>query len=272
MEDSIKKFFLSLNNRGETLNETKPDAEQADGQEGQPDPDAGKSQQQIDWEAENNPYKKRYGDSQSQVQPLVRTLQQFAEYDHTTKTWKPKTQATHQNNNEVDVESVLEGYDPEFRKSLGTYVSRQVQDGIAKSRQEEKAILEYEKGVANAQSWIKQEFGDEFDFVKNGQFNTESPLYKLADQILTSRYCIFNPDGSFHKFTSPDAERLATVEAYAIISKRSKQAPAVDKVKLGAIQGKGTKAGGVGKVLSRDEYFALSDEQKDAYDARQMGA
>ena len=69
----------------------------------------------VDWELDDNPYKKRYGDSQSQVQPLVRTLQQFAEYDHNTKTWKPKTQTVTTQPISEDFEKVLEGYD----QSLG---------------------------------------------------------------------------------------------------------------------------------------------------------
>ena len=149
---------------------TSPNPEVEAGVEGQ---EKEKTQPVIDWEANDNPYKKRYGDSQGQVTPLVRTLQQFAEYDHNTKTWKPKTQASQPASSEVDdVDKILEGYDPDFRKALGGYVSRQVQDGINKFRQESAFMTEYNSGIQAARSKAIEEFGSEFDFSKDGKFNT----------------------------------------------------------------------------------------------------
>jgi len=117
---------------------------------------------------------------------------------------------------------------------------------------------------------VIEEFGTEFDYVKNGKFNPESPLYKMADSILCEKYCQFNPDGSLNGYTTPDAEYLATVEAYAILARKSKQTPDTNKGKFGAIQGKGSKATGVKRQLSYEEYNKLSNEQKDAYDAQQL--
>ena len=225
---------------------------------------------QVDWELDDNPYKKRYGDSQSQIQPLVRTLSQFAEYDHNTKTWKPKAVQAPVTPQGDDFEKVLEGYDPEFRKALTGYTQKQIDTAIAKYRQESVFMTEYNSQVTEARNKSLAEFGDEFEFSKGGKFNTESPLYKLANEILTAKYAQFNPDGTFHRYTTPDAEYLSTVEAYAIISKRAKQ-QLPDKGKLGAIQGKGTKAAGVKRTLTYDEYSKLSDEQKDAYDSQQAG-
>ncbi len=225
---------------------------------------------QIDWEAEGNPYRKRYADSQGQIQPLVRTLSQFAEYDHNTKQWKPKTAQAPVIPQGEDFERTLEGYDPEFRKALTGYTQKQINDAIAKFRQESVFMTEYNSDVTAARNKSLEEFGSEFEFSKNGKFNTESPLYKLANEILTAKYARFNPDGTFHSYATPEAEYLSTVEAYAIISKRAKQQPP-DKGKLGAIQGKGTKAAGVKRVLTYEEYNKLSNEQKDAYDLQQAG-
>ena len=251
-------------------------AEEQAGKETQETQEVGeKTQEQIDWENEQNPYKKRYGDSQGQIQPLVRTLQQFAEYDHNTKTWKPKTQATQTQQpaiSDAEVEKLLEGYDPEFKSALVKIIAplrKEVSD-FRKFREESAFMTDYNSGITSARAQAIEEFGSEFDFAKEGKFNTASPLYKLANEILTSKYAQFNPDGTFHRYSSPDAEYMATVEAYAIMSKKAKQAP-IDKGKFGAIQGKGSKAAGVKKVLSYEEYSKLSTEAKDAYDLQQSG-
>lgn len=266
--DLGKRFFHNLfNERGETLNaEEKPDTELVEGEEKKPNEPA---EQQINWEDDSNPYKKRYSDSQSQITPLVRTLNGFAEYDHNSKTWRPKSSVPQ--NQPEDIDKVLEGYDPDFRKSLGTYVSRQIKEGISNFQKESSAVAEYSSGVTAARAKAIEEFGDEFEFAKNGKFNAESLLYKLANEILTSKYAQFNPDGTFYRYTSPESEYMATVEAYAIISKRAKQQPNQDKGKFGAIQGKGTKASGVRKALSYEEYSKLSTDAKDAYDLQQSG-
>ena len=47
---------------------TPEDGEKVEGEGKEKEPEG------IDWESDDNPYKKRYGDSQSQVTPLVRTL------------------------------------------------------------------------------------------------------------------------------------------------------------------------------------------------------
>ncbi len=223
---------------------------------------------QIDWESETNPYRKRYSDSQSQIQPLVRTLQEHLVYDHATKTWKPKTQAPTIPEGE-DFDKVLEGYDPDFRKALAGYTQKQINDAIAKFRQESVFMTEYNSQVTDARNKALEEFGDEFEFAKNGKFNTGSPLYKLANEILTAKYAQFNPDGTFHRYATPDAEYLSTVEAYAIIAKRSKQQPP-DKGRLEAIQGRGSKASGVKKILTYEEYNKLSETEKDTYDLSQQ--
>ena len=234
-----------------------------------------KTQQQIDWENEQNPYRKRYQDSQGQIQPLVRTLNQFAEYDHTTKTWKPKQQVVSHQQEDDDVEKILAGYDPEFVKNVGTYFSKQITPlkselaELKKQRQESEQMAQYTSGIKEAQANAIKEFGGEYDFVQNGKFNVNSPLYKLANEILTAKYAQFNPDGTFHKFSTVDAEYLATTEAYALLSKRAKQPP-LEKGKLSVIQGKGTKSSGVKKTLSYEEYSKLSNEAKDEYDLQQL--
>ena len=130
-------------------------------------------------------------------------------------------------------------------------------------------MTEFNSQFTESRNRAISEFGGEFDFAKDGKFNTASPLYKLANEILTAKYAQFNPDGTFHKYNSPEAEYMATVEAYAIMAKRAKQAPP-DKGKLNAIAGKGTKSAGVKGNLSYEEYSKLTDEQKDAYDARKL--
>lgn len=256
----------------EDLNQPNPE-----NPEGKTNPEDGEqqlnqsAQQQIDWEAEDNPYRKRYADSQGQIQPLVRTLTQFAEYDHATKQWKPKVQAQPQQEN-FDPEKVLEQYDPEFKKALIGLVSPLKSEvaELRRARDEQIRVNEFNSKLAESRKLAISEFGGEFDFAKDGKFNEASPLYKLADEILRNKYAQFNPDGSFHQFITPDAEYLATVEAYAIMAKRSKQ-PQPNTAKLSAMQGKGTKAAGVKRKLSYEEYSKLSSEQKDAYDLEQAG-
>ena len=256
----------------ENLNQPNPEI-----QEGLPDSQVAGTQEptqpaqpQIDWESDANPYRKRYGDSQSQVQPLVRTLQQFAEYDHTTKAWKPKTPQSPVINQGDDFEQVLQGYDPTFVKALTAFVNKQNQNAITEFKKESAFLSEYNSGVQANRSKSMEEFGDEFEFVKNGKMNPASPLYQLANEIVINKYGVFNPDGTFLKYNVAEAEYLATVEAYAILSKRSKQ-QTQDKGKFTAIQGKGTKAAGVKKELSYEEYNKLSDSAKDAYDLSQVG-
>lgn len=227
-------------------------------------------QLQIDWESDSNPYKKRYGDSQSQITPLVNTLRGFAEYDQNTKTWKPKTTSIQTQDKDVDFDKMLSGYDPDFVKALDGYTQNQIRKAINGFKEESISMQKYNSKMLEGRGKALEEFGSEFDFAKNGKMNMESPLYKLADEILTSKYVELNSDGTFHKYTNPDAEYLSTAEAYALLSKRAKQQP-VDKGKLTAIQGKGTKATGVKKNLSFEEYRKLPDSEKDAYDLAQMG-
>lgn len=239
-------------------------------QEGQQQTDQ-QAQQQIDWENEQNPYRKRYTDSQSQIQPLVRTLQQFAEYDHSTKSWKPKTQVVSQPQNS-DFEKILEGYDPEFKKAMFGYTQKQITEALNAYKQESAFLSEYNSGVLNSRSKAMEEFGEEFDFAKNGKMNTASPLYQLANEIVTSKYAVFNPDGTFLKYNSPDAEYLATCEAYAILARRSKQ-QTQNKAPLNAIKGKGTGSAAVKRNLSYEEYKNLpTDADRDAYDLAQLEA
>ena len=226
---------------------------------------------QVDWELDDNPYKKRYGDSQSQIAPLVRTLSQFAEYDHSTKTWKPKATPVQPQGEVIDFDKELEAYDPNFRKVLSGYVQKQITNGIEGFSKQYREQAEYHSILTSTRKQILDEFGTEFDFAKGNDFNFDSPLYQLANEILTVKYAIANPDGSFYRYSTPEAERLATLEAYAILSKRMKQQPPQEKGKLGAIQGKGTKSAGVKGKLSYEDYSKLSEAEKDAYDMAQMG-
>lgn len=249
--------------------ENQENQEQQENQENQENQSQQTQQtQQIDWEAEDNPYKKRYGDSQSQVQPLVRELQNYAEFDHNSRTWKPKS-ATPPVESE-DFDKLLDGYDPEFKKAVGGFVSKQIKDSLDGYRKETDSVQEYNSSVTTSRSKAMEEFGTEFEFVKNGQMNNLSPLYKLADEIVINKYSVFNPDGTFIKYSNSDAEYLSTVEAYAILAKRAKVGNP-EKAKLGAIQGKGTKLSAVKKELSYEDYNKLSNSEKDAYDLTQMG-
>jgi hypothetical protein len=226
----------------------------------------------VDWEAEDNPYKKRYEDSQGQVAPVVNTLKQFAEYDHNTKTWKPKTQQSQQTQpTEDDVEKLLEGYDPDFRKNIGVYTQKQIEKALNRYNENNTFMSNYNNGVTSSRARAIQDFGDEYELVKDGAFNQNSPLYKIADGILQKDYAEFNADGTFKRYTRPDAEYKSIAEAYALIQKKSKADPNFGKQKLGAIQGKGTTSGGIKGKMSWEEYEKLSDEQKDAYDMAQTG-
>lgn len=221
----------------------------------------------IDWEAEGNPYKKRYADSQSQITPLVGTLSHFAEYNHQTKAWEPKRSSTPA---VTTTESeAFSNYDPEFKKELDNYTQKQINSAFDKYRQDSIASTEYNSKVETARGRALDEFGGDFELSKGGKFNVDSPLYKLANEILATEYAQFNPDGSFHKYTHPDAEYLATVRAYGVISKQASK-PALNKGKFDAIQGKGTKAAGVKRALSYEEYDKLSEEEKNAYDLQQV--
>lgn len=264
-------FSFWLNNRGETVNaqETEEEEEKT-ARETKEAADAAASQNQepvIDWEAEDNPYKKRYGDSQSQVQPLVKTLQDFAEYDQATKTWKPKAPAKPVI--DLDAENPFEGYDADFVKAIEGHTAKQIDIAIKKLNADSVSKQKYDSDTLDSRDRAIKEFGSEFDFSKDGKMNPESPLYKMAEKILTRKYVELNADGSFHKYSNVDAEYLATAEAFALLSKRKEDAP--DKGKLNAIQGKGSIAAGVKKKLSPEEYRLLSDTDKDAYDLQEYG-
>mgnify|MGYP001610667183 FL=1 len=247
---------------------TSPNPADAEGAENQPAVTTLPAEPQVDWEVDTNPYRKRYTDSQSQVQPLVRTLQQFAEFDHNTRTWKPKAIAPA--TPEVSNDTGLEAYDPEFKKALSGFTQKQVEAAIAKYRRESEEQAGYNTAMQEGRSKAIREFGEDFNFAKDGKMNPASPLYQLANEILTNKYAILNPDGSLQKYNNAEAEYLATTEAYAILSKRAKQPP-VDKGKLNAIQGKGTKSAGIKKELSYEEYDKLPEAEKDAYDLAQKG-
>lgn len=246
---------------------TSPNPADAEGAKNQPEVTTLPAEPQVDWEAETNPYRKRYADSQSQVQPLVRTLSQFAEFDHNTRTWKPKTTPAAAAAPETDG---LESYDPEFKKALSGYTQKQIDGAIAKFRQESAAESEYTKAMLDGRNRAIAEFGEDFGFAKGGKMNPASPLYQLANEILTNKYAILNPDGSLQKYNNAEAEYLATTEAYAILSKREKQTQP-DKGKLNAIQGKGSKSAGVKKDIPYEEYSKLSVAEQDAYDLAQQG-
>ncbi len=257
-------FSFLLNNRGETITETEEEKIAREAQEAEA---SQASEQRPDWEAEDNPYKKRYGDSQSQVQPLVNSLQQFAEYDQSTKTWKQKVVSPVVTPTE---ENTFEDYDPEFTKTLEGYTEKKINAAITKYKEESVSAQKYHSDTMESRERAVKEFGSEFDFSKDGKMNAESPLYKMADEILTTKYVELNGDGTFHKYSNVDAEYLATAEAYALLSKRGKlESP--DKGKLNAIAGKGSRAAGVKKNLTYEEYRTLSTDDQDAYDLAQTG-
>ncbi len=267
---SIFSFFpLLANERGNTITETQEEKETREAAEAAAAANQ-QAQQQTDWESDSNPYKKRYGDSQSQVTPLVQSLQEFAEYDQSTKTWKPKAAAPTAPVVTPTENNTFEGYDPEFVKTLEGYTKKQVDDAITKYKEEALSTHKYDSSVLESRSKALEEFGSEFDFNKDGKMNAESPLYKMADEILTTKYVELNSDGTFHKYSTPDAEYLATAEAYALLSKRAKvEAP--DKGKLNAINGPGSRAAGVKKSLTYEEYRKLPTDEQDAYDLAQTG-
>src|SRR3990167_9024587 len=112
----------------------------------------------IDWEADDNPYKKRYGDSQGQIQPLVRTINQFAEFDHTTKSWKPKPQQAPVKEVDDGAEQALAGYDPDFVKNVGSYFGKQIAPlkselaDLKRQRQEAEQMAQYSSGIKVSQA------------------------------------------------------------------------------------------------------------------------
>jgi hypothetical protein len=225
------------------------------------------AEQAIDWEAESNPYRKRYTDSQSQITPLVQTLSNFAEYNHQTKTWEPKRSSKPAVENE-EADPFAE-YDPSFREKLDGYVLRKANSIFDQRQEKTQAQTEYNSKVENSRSRALNEFGNDFELAKDGKFNPASPLYKLANDILATEYAQFNPDGSLHSYTHPDAEYLATVRAYGVISKQMSK-PAPNKAKFNAIQGQGSKAGGVKRALSYEEYEKLSEDEKNVYYLQQV--
>ncbi len=196
----IRKFFFSfpLNNKGETITETDEEKTAREAQEAA----SQGSEQKPDWETDDNPYKKRYGDSQSQVQPLVNSLNQFAEYDQSTKTWKQKVASPAVTPTE---DNPFDGYDPEFVKTLQGYTEKQISSAITKYKEESVSAQKYHSDTMESRDRAVKEFGGEFDFSKDGKMNAESPLYKLADEILTTKYVDLNADGTFHKYSNVDA-------------------------------------------------------------------
>lgn len=274
MDNQSKKyrqnFSFFMNNKGEVLSgqktqeELDAEAATASGQGG--------NNSQIDWESSDNPYRQRYENSQSQIKPLTEVLKQHLEYDHNTKTWRPKTQQKTQQE-PVDFDKVFSGYDPEFSGNLKRVLAPLQQEiKTLREEKEQNAFLNnYNSIKEKAQAQVIKDFGDEFELVVNGQFNLNSPLYKVANEILRSDYAEYNADGSFRKFNRPDAEYKAVREAFGIIQKRMKADPNFGKTKLGSIQGKGTSGAGGKKVLTEEEYLKLSEDEKDAIDMAQIG-
>ncbi len=147
----------------EDLNRPNPEEAGAAGQEGNT-PIPINTEQNIDWEKDSNPYKKRYGESQSQIQPLVNVLRRFADYDHQTGEWKPRqAESPKQEISTDDFNKMLDGYDPEFVKSLRVAVGREVESGITKFRdsfyKENSRISEYNSTLDKSRKRVISEFG-----------------------------------------------------------------------------------------------------------------
>lgn len=277
---ALFKRILSplLNERGETPVVQTPETPPAEAPGGPAEPKPGEETPPVetppvvDWESDDNTYKKRYGDSQTQIQPLVQTLSQFAEYDHQTKTWKPKAQPAAQVTPPgEDFDKMLEGFDPALKEAVFGYTNKQIKAAIAKLQEETAGVSEFNTQMLAGRDRAMTEFGGDFDFAKDGKMNTESPLYRLANEIILNKYANLNPDGSFNSYKLSDAEYLAATEAYAILTKRAKTPGSEQTRKLGAIGGRGSKAAGVRKPLSYADYSKLSETAKDEYDATQTG-
>jgi len=154
-------------------------------------------------------------------------------------------------------------FDPETAKILQNYFGQLLQtklDGFQKTTAEQNS---FQSQVTESWEETKKDYPD--------AANPQSKLYIRANEILMERgLALQNPDGTVQLLT-PFAYRMAVEAA---VAESNRQAPAnaqtrTNKSKAGAIQGRGSKTAVQGK-LSYDQYNALTDEQKDAYDKSQL--
>lgn len=127
----------------------------------------------------------------------------------------------------------------------------------------------FQQGLIGGWQKAQSEFGSDYDFVVNGKPNPESELYKRAEEILGRKYTQKFPNGEVI-FTTPDAHYLSVVEAYAQLaregkSRKSSETSQDKRKRLSNLSGKGGQPSGKGK-LTQEQYLALSDAEKDAYD------
>ena len=102
--------------------------------------------------------------------------------------------------------------------------------------------------------------------------NPQSKLYQRANEILFERGLAILGENGGMQLTTPYAYRMAVEAAFAELNRQSPEdkQTAGQKSLAGKVQGKGGNFSPRGK-LTIEQYMALTDDQKDAYDTAQRG-
>lgn len=161
------------------------------------------------------------------------------------------------------IDDLTQYFDPETAKVLTGYFKGMLQKELQNFQQQSKSQSEFVSQVNEIWEETKKLYPEASD--------PKSKLYQRANEILFERNLAeMGTDGTV-KLLTPFAYRIA-VEAASM--ELSRQAPEnaqlqIKKGQATAVQGKGSKATPTGK-LTYEQYQALSDEQKDAYDQAQL--
>lgn len=154
-------------------------------------------------------------------------------------------------------------FDPETAKVLGGWhrneTTRMIQEALNNWQQNNQAQSTFVSQVTEVWEETKKLYPDVAD--------PKSKLYQRANEILLERNLAqASQDGSIQLLT-PFAYRIAVEAA---VAEQGRQAPdnanlQTRKNQAGLIAGRGSRTTTFGK-LNEDQYMALSDEQRDAYD------
>lgn len=153
----------------------------------------------------------------------------------------------------------LSGYfDADTAKVISGYTERKIQAALNQYTEKSQAEVSFTTQVT--ESW------DETKKIYPEAADPNSKLYQLADKILFEKGLAVRENGTV-KLMTPFAYRIAVDSAWAELGR---QAPEDGKLKTKknqatALGGRGSRSAGGGK-MTYDQYRAMSDDEKDAYD------
>ena len=156
------------------------------------------------------------------------------------------------------VTDLTKHFDTETARVLNSYFGTLVEQRFVKNSQEAKAQNDFQTQVSENWEETKKLYPE--------AANPKSKLYIRANEILFERNLATQATDGTVQLLSPFAYNMAVEAASLELSRQT--SPSANKGKTFAIQGKGSKSVGQAK-LTYEQYSALTDEQKDAYDQSQ---